>query len=78
LNAGNATNLLALRRLMASRSTLGAGLAWDIVRETEMMLGHALEGQALELAWINDNSDELSDDDYYRLCLKKTSCYTFI
>jgi geranylgeranyl diphosphate synthase, type II len=78
LNAGNATNLLALRRLMANRSALGAGLAWDIFRETEMMLGHTLEGQALELAWINDNSSDLNDDDYYRLCLKKTSWYTFI
>jgi geranylgeranyl diphosphate synthase type II len=78
LNAGNATNLLALRRLMANRSTLGAGLAWDIFRETETMLGHTLEGQALELAWINDNSSELSDDDYFRMCLKKTSWYTFI
>jgi geranylgeranyl diphosphate synthase type II len=78
LNAGNATNLLALRRLMVNRSTLGAGLAWDIFRETEMMLGHTLEGQALELAWINGNYCELSDSDYYRLCLKKTSWYTFI
>jgi geranylgeranyl diphosphate synthase, type II len=78
LNAGNATNLLALQRLIANRSTLGAGLAWDIFRETEMMLGHTLEGQALELAWINDNSGDLKDDDYYRLCLKKTSWYTFI
>jgi geranylgeranyl diphosphate synthase type II len=78
LNAGNATNLLALRRLMANRSTLGAGLAWEIFTETEMMLGHTLEGQALELAWINDNCCELSDDDYYRMCLKKTSWYTFI
>jgi geranylgeranyl diphosphate synthase, type II len=78
LNAGNATNLLALRRLMANRSALGAELAWDIFRETEMMFGHTLEGQALELAWINDNSGDLNDDDYYRLCLKKTSWYTFI
>jgi geranylgeranyl diphosphate synthase, type II len=78
LNAGNATNLLALRRLIANGSALGAGLAWEIFRETETMLGHTLEGQALELAWINDNSCELSDDDYHRMCLKKTSWYTFI
>jgi len=78
LNAGNATNLLALRRLMANRSTLGAGLAWEIFCQTEIMLGHTLEGQALELAWINDNCGDLQDDDYYRLCLKKTSWYTFI
>jgi geranylgeranyl diphosphate synthase, type II len=78
LNAGNATNLMALRRLMANKSHLGAGLAWRIFAETETMLRHTLEGQALELAWINDNVCELDDDDYYRMCLKKTSWYTFI
>jgi geranylgeranyl diphosphate synthase type II len=78
LNVGNATNLVALRRLLANRSQLGARLAWRIFQETEIMLRHTLEGQALELAWINDNVCELEDDDYYRMCLKKTSWYTFV
>ena len=78
LNVGNATNLVALRRLMANKSNLGARLTWKIFQETETMLRQTLEGQALELAWINDNSCELVADDYYRMCLKKTSWYTFI
>lgn len=78
LNVGNATNLAAMQRLLANRSHLGAGLAWRIFQETETMMRHTLEGQALELAWINDNACELGDDDYYRMCLKKTSWYTFI
>lgn len=78
VNVGNATNLLALGRLRANREILGPNLAWRIFAESEEMMRHSLEGQALELAWIRDNVCELTDDDYYRMCLKKTSWYTCI
>ena len=42
------------------------------------MLRHSLEGQATEIGWIRDNVCELDDDDYLRMCLKKTSWYTCI
>jgi geranylgeranyl diphosphate synthase, type II len=76
LNVGNATNLLALQRIRANRAILGGGLAWRVFEETETMLRHSLEGQAIELGWIRDNVAGLVDDDYYRMCLKKTSWYT--
>jgi geranylgeranyl diphosphate synthase type II len=75
VNVGNAMSLLALGRLRANREILGPNLAW---RESEEMMRHSLEGQALELAWIRDNACDLTDDDYYRMCLKKTSWYTCI
>jgi geranylgeranyl diphosphate synthase type II len=78
VNVGNAMNLLALGRLRANREILGPNLAWRIFAESEEMMRHSLEGQALELAWIRDNVCDLSDDDYYRMCLKKTSWYTCI
>ena len=78
VNVGNAMNLLALGRLRANREILGPNLAWRIFAESEEMMRHSLEGQALELAWIRDNTCELEDDDYYRMCLKKTSWYTCI
>ncbi|HSK80212.1 MAG TPA: polyprenyl synthetase family protein [Thermoanaerobaculia bacterium] len=78
VNVGNAMNLLALGRLRANREILGPNLAWKILAESEEMMRHSLEGQALELAWIRDNVCELTDDDYYRMCLKKTSWYTCI
>ncbi len=76
VNVGNAMNLLALGRLRANREILGPGLAWRIFAESEEMMRQSLEGQALELAWIRDNACDLTDDDYYRMCLKKTSWYT--
>jgi geranylgeranyl diphosphate synthase, type II len=78
VNVGNAMTLLALGRLRANREVLGPSLAWRILAESEEMMRHSLEGQALELAWIRDNVCELTDDDYYRMCLKKTSWYTCI
>jgi geranylgeranyl diphosphate synthase type II len=76
LNVGNATNLLALQRIRANRELLGGSLAWQIAEETESMLRHSLEGQAIELGWIRDNVEGLDQDDYFRMCLKKTSWYT--
>lgn len=78
VNVGNAANLLALQRLRANRSTLGALVTWRILAETEVMLRQSLEGQAIELGWIRDNVCELTDKDYLRMCLKKTSWYSFI
>jgi geranylgeranyl diphosphate synthase type II len=78
LNVGNATNLVALQRLMTNRWLLGNELSWRIMQETELMIRHSLEGQAIELAWIRDNVCDLDENDYYRMCLKKTSWYTCI
>ncbi len=78
LNVGNMTNLLALGRLAANRRALGSGIAWRLFEETELMLRHSLEGQAMEIGWIRDNVCDLDADDYYRMCLKKTSWYTCV
>jgi geranylgeranyl diphosphate synthase type II len=78
VNVGNATNLLAMRRIVQNRTIVGPEQAAWIVDETERMMRHTLEGQALELAWIRDNVCVLEPVDYLRMCLKKTSWYSFI
>jgi geranylgeranyl diphosphate synthase type II len=78
VNVGNATNLLALQRLMENRNQLGAQVSWRVMRETEKMMACSLAGQAIELSWIRDNVCELDDRDYLNMCLKKTSWYSFI
>lgn len=78
INVGNAMNLSSLHQLMENRQIFGPQLTWRIFAETEQMLRHTLDGQVLEIAWIRDNICDLSDKDYFRLCLKKTSWYTCI
>jgi len=78
VNVGNATNLLAMRRILENRTIVGLERTAWIVEETERMMRQTLEGQALELAWIHDNVCALEPTDYLRMCLKKTSWYSFI
>jgi geranylgeranyl diphosphate synthase type II len=78
LNVGNATNLMALQRLVADRTLLGPATSWLLFQEAERMMRHSLEGQAIELAWIRDNVLKLNSRDYLQMCLKKTSWYSFI
>ena len=78
INVGNATNLLALRRLMENRGIVGPAASWKIMEETERMMTLSLEGQAIELGWIRDNYCNLRVRDYMQMCLKKTSWYSFI
>ncbi len=78
INAGSMTSLIGLQRLLQNRWLLGDSLTWRIFQETELMMRHSLEGQAIELGWIRDNRVDLTEDDYYRMCLKKTSWYTCV
>jgi geranylgeranyl diphosphate synthase type II len=50
INVGNATNLLALRRLMENRGILGPRTSWQIVEETERMMTIRSKGRRLSWA----------------------------
>jgi geranylgeranyl diphosphate synthase, type II len=78
VNVGNATNLLALLRLMEDRQLLGPEISWRVFEQTALMMRHSLEGQAIEIGWIRDNVCNLTARDYLHMCLKKTSWYSFI
>ena len=78
VNVGNATNLLALQRLMENRRILGQHVSWRIMCETNKMMACSLAGQAIELSWIKDNVPSLTEKDYLNMCLRKTSWYSFI
>ncbi|MGH8437701.1 MAG: polyprenyl synthetase family protein [Pseudomonas sp.] len=78
INIGHALNLLGFRALLTALNCTNQGITGRIVEETYTMLEHSLEGQAMELAWIRDNAIALDDQDYLRMCLKKTSWYTCI
>lgn len=72
INAGDALSLLAMRPLLENSDRLGAGLALQLLRETERMARESAEGQALELGWRRDNSTTVSEADYLVMVLKKT------
>jgi geranylgeranyl diphosphate synthase, type II len=78
VNAGDALNALALRVLMDGAAVLGPSATLGVFAEIERMVRESVEGQALELGWVRDNVDGLSEEDYMRMVLKKTCWYTTI
>ena len=78
VNTGDAMQALSMRLLRNNLSTLGPELAWQVVNEFDHMLMESLEGQAMELGWIRDNTCDISENDYLRMILKKTCWYSFI
>jgi geranylgeranyl diphosphate synthase, type II len=78
VNVGDAMNVLSIGPLMENLTCLGPNLTWWIFSEIEHMVRQSVEGQALEIGWVRDNTCELSEEDYLRMTLKKTCWYTCI
>ena len=72
INAGDALFLLSLRPLFDNVGIFGNLLGLRILREMEQVAWHSLEGQAIELGWIRDNTLDLKDADYLNMVLRKT------
>jgi geranylgeranyl diphosphate synthase type II len=78
INVGDATNVLAVGLLLENLSVLGVGKALNILHEIELMAQQSVEGQAMELDWVATNASNLTDQDYFKMCVKKTCWYTFM
>jgi geranylgeranyl diphosphate synthase type II len=78
INAGDATNVLAVGLLLENLSVIGVSKTLNILHEIEFMARQSVEGQAMELDWVATNPLHLSDQDYFTMCVKKTCWYTFM
>lgn len=78
INVGDATNVLAVGLILKNLSILGVGKTLHILHEIELMVRQSVEGQAMELDWRHFNTTGLTDDDYIKMCVKKTCWYTFM
>ena len=78
INVGDATNVLAVGLLLENLSASGVGKALNVLHEIEFMAQQSVEGQAMELDWVATNASNLTDQDYFKMCVKKTCWYTFI
>lgn len=78
VNAGDATNVLAVSMLLENLREVGVAKALHVLHEIEHMARQSVEGQAMELDWVATNAFDLGDEDYFRMCIKKTCWYSFI
>jgi geranylgeranyl pyrophosphate synthase len=78
VNTGDAMNTLSMRLFRRNVDLLGPRTAMRILDEVDRLLIESLEGQAIELGWIQDRRTGLGIDDYLMMVLKKTAWYSFI
>jgi geranylgeranyl diphosphate synthase type II len=78
INAGDALHVLMWGALFRNRDIIGDNKTFDILHEFEHMLTETTEGQQYEVAWVHFKKWDISEEDYYTMCRKKTSWYTII
>jgi geranylgeranyl diphosphate synthase type II len=78
VNVGDAMLSLSLQPLLDNVERVGLGPALRILRAVAHMTRRTVEGQALELDWVRNNTWQLDDADYLKMVELKTSWYSFI
>lgn len=78
VNVGDAMLSLCLDPLLRNVEVIGLGPALRILQAISRMSRESVEGQAMELAWMREQTWKLTDDDYVEMVIKKTGWYSFI
>lgn len=76
LNAGDALAGKMWDFLVANRDILGPEMTLDVIDEFLRMYHKTTAGQHIELSWVQNKRWDLTDDDYFNMCRRKTSWYT--
>ncbi len=76
LNAGDALAGKMWDFLLANDKTLGAEMTLNVINEFLRMYHKTTAGQHIELSWVQNKRWDLSSDDYFNMCQRKTSWYT--
>jgi geranylgeranyl diphosphate synthase type II len=78
INAGDALHARMWKTLLANKETLGAEKTIKLMDEFSKIVDETTEGQHIELGWVVGKKWDLTPNDYYKMCLKKTAWYTAI
>jgi geranylgeranyl diphosphate synthase type II len=78
LNAGDALAGKMWELILDNRRILGAEKAMTIFGEFLNMYSQTTAGQHIELAWASLNKWDITENDYFEMCHRKTAWYTCI
>lgn len=78
LNAGDALAGKMWELILDNRRILGSEKAMTVFGEFLHMYSQTTAGQHIELAWASNNKWDITEDDYYDMCNRKTAWYTCI
>ena len=77
LNAGDALAGKMWELIYENRNILGNGVTMGVFNEFLNMYSKTTEGQHIELGWEYARRWDLSDDDYFSMCRRKTAWISF-
>ena len=78
INVGDGLHCKMWEMLNRNAGLLGYELAFGISSEFAQLSNNIVEGQHIELSWVESNRWDLTEADYWTMCVKKTASYTCI
>ncbi len=78
LNAGDALAGKMWELIYRNKNILGDETAMKVFNEFLVMYSRTTEGQHIELGWEHNRKWDLTADDYFSMCKRKTAWYTCI
>jgi geranylgeranyl diphosphate synthase type II len=78
LNAGDALAGKMWEMLLKNSEILGHEKAITILDEFLKMYAHTTSGQHIELGWVSAKRWDITEEDYFNMCRRKTAWYTII
>lgn len=78
INVGDGLHCKMWEMLHQNADLLGYELAFAIAAEFAQLSNSIVEGQHIELSWVENNRWDLTETDYSTMCIKKTASYTCI
>ena len=78
INVGDGLHCKMWEMLNRNANLLGYELAFEIASEFAQLSNSIVEGQHIELSWVENNRWDLTEADYWTMCVKKTASYTCI
>ena len=78
INVGDGLHCKMWEMLNRNADLLGYELAFKIASEFAQLSNSIVEGQHIELSWVESNRWNLTEADYWTMCIRKTASYTCI
>lgn len=78
INVGDGLHCKMWEMLHRNADLLGFELTFEIASEFAELSNSIVEGQHIELSWVESNRWDLTETDYWTMCIKKTASYTCI
>ncbi len=78
INVGDALHCKMWEMLNRNADVLGYELASEIASEFSQLSNQVVQGQHIELSWVDNNRWDLTEEDYWAMCVQKTASYTCV